>query len=380
MLCNGTLPNMYEFIATATKFHRLLSPGAKMPVYLLMFVTNRCNAACDHCFYWNELNTKIREELTIEEFDRLARNLGPMMQVTFTGGSPELRKDLPDIVERFYQHCRPTNMTFCMLGYSTNRIVSQVEDILHRCPGQKIKIGVSLDGLGEDHDRLRRVNGLFDRAVATIHELARIKRHCSNLRIDVGMTVHGLNYTKVAETARWVHDNLPIDVLKPILVRGNPLNPNTMDDLCGDTYRDIAERDLAWLTDTGKGATVFDYIVRAKERVLRNIVSQTSETGAAPLTCAGGRETAVIYPSGDVAGCELRDDVLGNIRDADFDFRSIWLGKRADDFRSTVGEVDACPGCYHHCFITPAMFRTPTMWPKMVAAAWEIYKGYGKAA
>jgi radical SAM protein with 4Fe4S-binding SPASM domain len=98
------------------------------------------------------------------------------------------------------------------------------------------------------------------------------------------------------------------------------------------------------------------------------------------VTCSGGRETAVIYPAGDVAGCELREDVLGNVRDANFDFRGIWLGRRADVFRSTVGEAKACPGCYHHCFITPALFRVPTMWPKMAAAAWEIYQGYGKAA
>jgi MoaA/NifB/PqqE/SkfB family radical SAM enzyme len=49
---------MYEPVATATRFKRLLAPWPKMPVYLLMFVTNRCNAACDHCFYWSELNTK----------------------------------------------------------------------------------------------------------------------------------------------------------------------------------------------------------------------------------------------------------------------------------------------------------------------------------
>jgi MoaA/NifB/PqqE/SkfB family radical SAM enzyme len=368
---------MRKPIAAATRYGRLLSPGAKMPVYLLMFVTNRCNAACDHCFYWSELNTKVKEELTIEEFDRLARNMGPMMQVTFTGGSPELRKDLPDIVERFYEHCRPTNMTFCMLGHSTNRIISHVEEMMRRCPDQKIKIGISLDGLHEEHDRLRKVDGLFDRACETIRELAKIRKHHPNLRIDVGMTVHGLNLDRVANTAKWVHDNLPIDVLKPILVRGDPLNPETIEGECGEVYHQIAERDLAWLTDTGEGATPFDYIVRAKERVLRQIVTKTSETGVSPVTCAGGRETAVIYPSGDVAGCELRDDVLGNVRAADFDFRSIWLGERAQQFRDTVGEPAACSGCYHHCFITPALFRTPKLWPQMVAAAWDIYRGHG---
>src|SRR5882724_1193083 len=109
----------------ATSLRRLMAPGAQMPVYLLMFVTTRGNAACEHCFYWRELNTKIKQELSVEELDRLAKGLGPMLQVTFTGGSPELRKDLPDVVERFHEHCRPTNMTFCMLGHSTDRILSQ---------------------------------------------------------------------------------------------------------------------------------------------------------------------------------------------------------------------------------------------------------------
>jgi MoaA/NifB/PqqE/SkfB family radical SAM enzyme len=368
---------MSNRLATPRKITRLMAPWPQMPVYLLMFVTTRCNAACDHCFYWSELNTRVKEELTVEEFDRLARNLGPMMQITFTGGSPELRKDLPDIVERFYEHCRPNNVTFCMLGHTTDRIVSQVEEMMRRCPGQKMKIGISLDGLGEDHDRLRKVNGLFERATRTIRELGRIKKHHTNLRIDVGMTVHGLNYEKVGETARWVRENLPVDVLKPILVRGNPLNPDALGELCGETYATIVERDLAFLQATGEGVTAFDYLVRAKEQVARNVITETSETGRTQVTCAGGRETAVIYPRGDVAGCELRDDILGNVREADFDFRSIWMGERASQFRDTVGEVEACTGCYHHCFLSPALFRTPKMWPKMVAAAWDIYRAHG---
>jgi MoaA/NifB/PqqE/SkfB family radical SAM enzyme len=371
---------MLEPLTTATKYRRLLGPGPKMPVYLLMFVTTRCNAACDHCFYWSELNTRVKEELTVEEFDRLARSLGPLLQVTFTGGSPELRKDLPDVVERFYEHCRPTNMTFCMLGHSTDRIVSQVEDMLGRFPRQNLKIGISLDGLGEDHDRLRKVDGLFDRAVRTIRELGRIKTAYPNLRIDVGMTVHGLNYDKVADTAKWVHANLPVDVLKPILVRGNPLNPDALGADCHESYGEIVERDLAWLTDTGEGLTAFDYIVRAKERVQREVIRQTSETGVAPLTCAGGRETAVVYPTGDVAGCELRDDVLGNLREEAFDFRRIWFGEGARAFRATAGSAEPCHGCYHHCFISPALFRTPKMWPRIVAAAWDLHRNYGAAA
>jgi MoaA/NifB/PqqE/SkfB family radical SAM enzyme len=360
----------------AVPIKRLMAPGAQMPIYLLMFVTTRCSARCEHCFYWSELNTKVNEELSVGEFDRLAQNLGPMLQVTFTGGSPEMRKDLPDIVERFYEHCRPTNMTFCMLGNATARIVEQVSTILKRCPGQKVKIGISLDGVGEEHDRLRRIPGLFDRVVATVGELAKLRREYPNLRLDIGMTVHGLNYQTVGETARWVRANLPVDVLKPILVRGNPLNPDTKHEACKTTYLNIVDRDAKWLTGAGKDGvfTAWDFLVHSKERVSRNIVAEISHSSAAPpVVCAGGRETAVVYPTGNVAGCELREDVLGSLRDEQFDFRRIWFGEQARAFRATTGKVAACKGCYHHCFISPAIFRTPKMWTAMAAAAWDIH-------
>jgi MoaA/NifB/PqqE/SkfB family radical SAM enzyme len=355
---------------------KLMAPGVQMPSYLLMFVTNRCNARCEHCFYWRELNTRIKEELSLQEYEALARSLGPMLQITFTGGSPELRPDLPEVVRLFHRHCRPTNMTFCMLGYSTDRILQQVECMLTICPDQRIKIGISLDGLGEEHDRLRGITGLFERVVRTIRGLGELKRSHPNLRLDVGLTVHGLNYNSVEETARWARENLPIDVMKPILVRGDPFNPETKQDVCKTTYLKVVDQDASWL-HRGPHAgrfTPLDYLVHAKESVQRDIIRRTSETGSTGLTCAGGRETAVIYPTGDVGGCELREGLLGNLRDVEFDFRKIWFGDAGQAFRDTVGQDTKCKGCYHHCFIAPALFRTPLMWPRMVDAAWRIYR------
>lgn len=344
---------------------KLMAPGRQKPVYLLNFVTNSCNAACEHCFYWEELNTKKREELTVEEHSKIARSLGPMFQVTFTGGSPELRKDLPDLVYEYHRHCRPANMTFCMLGYNTGRIVEHVEQMLHRCKGQKISIGISLDGLGEEHDEYRKLNGLFDRVVTTIKTLDSLRKFYPNLRLDIGMVVHGLNIHKVENTARWVRENLPIDKLKPILVRGNVPNEETKDDACVGVYADIVDRDRQWLLDRKTTPTYLDRVIHAKENVSRGIIKQISQTNRSPLTCAGGRETAVMYPTGDIAGCEMREDMLGNIREAGYDFKNVWFSPAADAFRDSVNKVPECNGCYHHCFISPAVFRTPAMWPKI---------------
>jgi radical SAM protein with 4Fe4S-binding SPASM domain len=107
-------------------------------------------------------------------------------------------------------------------------------------------------------------------------------------------------------------------------------------------------------------------VIDAKEAVERELIKEIVTKGTAPVACSGARETAVIYPDGRVAGCELRDDIIGSLRETNMDLRPIWFSKNADAFRRTAGHVDVCRGCYHHCFISPAMFRTPTLWPKLL--------------
>ncbi len=352
---------------------KLFTPGAQKPVYLLNFVTNSCNASCDHCFYWEELNTKTKEELSLAEHSEIAKSLGSMMQITFTGGSPELRKDLPELVYEYYKYCRPNNMTFCMLGYNTKRIIEQTTKMLETCVGQQITIGISLDGLHEDHDKNRKLDGLFDRVVKTINELHQLRKSYPNLRIDIGMVVHGLNLEKVEDSAIWVRENLPIDKLKPILVRGNPLNPDSLDEKCINLYDKIVDRDKQWLmSKTQQKLTFVDKVIRAKENVQRDIIKKVSQSKPSGITCSGGRETAVMYPNGNVAGCEMRADLLGNVREFELDFSKVWFSQKAKDFRKTAGIASECTGCYHHCFISPAIFRTVKMWPKLASSIMRL--------
>ena len=46
------------------------------PVSLVHFVTNRCNARCSFCFIDFENPDTFKSELTIEEIEKLVKNLG----------------------------------------------------------------------------------------------------------------------------------------------------------------------------------------------------------------------------------------------------------------------------------------------------------------
>ena len=343
---------------------RLLAPGPQMPVYLLVFVTSRCDARCGHCFYWRDLN-QVKHELSLDEYDALARSAGPVFQITLTGGSPELRSDLPEIAGIFHRRCAPTNMTLCLVGRHTERVVDQVTKILELREGKPLTVGLSLDGVGDDHDRLRGSPGLFDRLLRTFDQLGALKRSAPQLSLSAAIVVSTGNHDKAGETARWAWEHLPIDLLKPILIRGEPKDRELLGPVCQAAYLEIVAQERDRLRQHRD--TLLARVVRAKEAVQRDLISQIATTGHAPLTCAGGRETAVIYPNGAVAGCELRADVLGHLREVGMDLRRIWLGPEADRFRATTGERPECAGCYHHCFISPAIFRSPKLWPKLAS-------------
>ncbi|MEE2783571.1 MAG: hypothetical protein VYE04_09435, partial [Pseudomonadota bacterium] len=42
--------------------------------WMTLFITNYCNARCQHCFYWNELNKK-KTELNLDELTRTFASL-----------------------------------------------------------------------------------------------------------------------------------------------------------------------------------------------------------------------------------------------------------------------------------------------------------------
>ena len=71
----------------------------KRPFDVLLQVTNRCNMKCSFCDFWPNPAPK-GEELTLEEFERIADELSELgtFLISIEGGEPFVRKDIVDVV------------------------------------------------------------------------------------------------------------------------------------------------------------------------------------------------------------------------------------------------------------------------------------------
>ena len=147
-------------------------------------VAERCNLACPHCYYFYQeynggfTNAPFLTEKAADDLPHfLARSLDHLklqqINVVMHGGEPLLLKK-----PRFDALCRSLRETLdplvdLRLSVQTNGVLIDdewVEIFTHR----KVKVGVSIDGKKEQHDRHRpdkRGRGSYDGAVRGLRVL-----------------------------------------------------------------------------------------------------------------------------------------------------------------------------------------------------------------
>ena len=101
------------------------------PGYLIFYVTNRCNFRCNFCFYREQIDQGLKpDELSVEEIKKFTENLGPLVQLSLTGGEVFVRKEFSEISDLFYKNCKPLFVTIPTNASMPKRIYDYYEYFL----------------------------------------------------------------------------------------------------------------------------------------------------------------------------------------------------------------------------------------------------------
>ncbi len=105
--------------------------------------------------------------------------------MTFTGGEPFLRNDLDDLVISAYRHCKPEVITIPTNGMLTERVLAMRSSACAASARQSsIGINLSLDGIGDEHDDIRGVEGNWKLSMETWRQLKELQKQHKNLGAD----------------------------------------------------------------------------------------------------------------------------------------------------------------------------------------------------
>ena len=139
-------------------YARVLTGRVTSPVVLNILVTSVCDMRCVHCFFTEELNDKARKknQLTTDNLQRISETLGGKLPVLIlAGGEPFTRKDLPEVVRAFYENNQLESVYLMSNGGIQQRIMPDVSRILDECPKLNVTVALGIDGLKEDHEKIR---------------------------------------------------------------------------------------------------------------------------------------------------------------------------------------------------------------------------------
>ncbi len=336
------------------------------PIFLVHFITNRCNASCAHCFIFQKKISPryLGKELTLEEIERVVCSLSSsLINVSLTGGEPFLRNDLVKIVNLYAQKAGVKSINISTNGSLPLKIKESVWQMLRQNPETNFTVSLSIDHLGKKHDQNRKFPGLFNYLLKTYRLLEELKS--SKLAVSFNLTVTGKNENDLEEIFKFLTGRLGARGITSTAVRFGH----------GASKTSFKVKNYAFLNrmiDQGflknqlagfqgfKGADFYN----AKNILLRQVVEKTLRKKCPLTSCQAGRLAAVLHANGDVYPCELLDRKIGNLAKFDFNFPRLWQSKKTQEIRCFIRDSGCF--CTYECFWGVNFLADPKFYPAIL--------------
>jgi MoaA/NifB/PqqE/SkfB family radical SAM enzyme len=322
------------------------------PTHAIVAVTYRCNARCLMCDIWKR---KATPEMKPADYGRLPPGL---REVNVTGGEPLLRTDLAEVIKTLQQTCPGVRVIV-----STNGLLPDALDDLLAAT-EEVAVRVSLDGIGELHDKIRGTDGAYEKALRSL-EVCR-KRGVKDLGVCATMTRH--NAGRVRDIYRFAEE-------QGIQFTFTVAHSSGMFFGEKDGERptaDSARRDIEEIGNRLYGSRrIKDWFRAYFVGGLMDVLKGRPR----PIRCRAGLDFFYLDPEGKVYPCHLWDKEMGNI-----------LERPYNDIVTSNPEVikavlRCSKKCWMTCTVAPEMRRKLLLYAAKVSwAKFLHHAGKGRSS
>jgi radical SAM protein with 4Fe4S-binding SPASM domain len=324
----------------------------KEPISIIHFVTNRCNARCEHCFVDINNQSITKNELSLDEIERMTKTFGKsLFNVNLTGGEPFLRKDMFDIAKSYFTNTNIQSLFITTNGFFTDRIQDFLESYVSSNIKGKVTFQFSIDNFEEEHDKNRKVEGLFRKVLDSYHLVKSYKN--VNIMPNICITLAHHNYNNVLKLYTYLK-SLGIDSCTATMMREAGVVKKIDADIKKKLLSAYIELTKIMRKDQLSGVTKgFEKhfqgrLMNSKNILVSTIVAETYKDKKFIVNCSAASLFGVIYANGDVYPCEiLSDKDLGNLRDYDMDFMKLWKNKQTNECKEFIKRTKC--NCTYEC-------------------------------
>ncbi len=351
------------------------------PERMTLFLTNKCNMKCAHCFIIKEIQPTIKM-MTLEEYTILFDSIkGDVSQILITGGEPVLRNDLGEIVVAASKVGKIKTVNIFSNGFMIKKLINHLKFILDNCD-IKINYQTSLDGNEEFHDINRRVPKAFKKTLDSIKEVYKLDKKYPNRFSRVIMTT-AISQSNLGDLSSicditiesganpafvFVRTSEDVFNLNDESLRSGFVPEKNKKDgsikFDNDDYLSVEQMENALKTIKNKiwnqdqGNLAYNY-----NRVTLEAIKNSKKNSLSPLTdeCRMGFDDVIIFADGSVSRCENLNPVL-KLNQYEYDLPKLL---ESNEWKEYMKKSSGC-WCTHDCGLGVSMMKEPPLLKRLV--------------
>jgi hypothetical protein len=203
-----------------------------------------------------------------------------------------------------------------------------------------------------------------------------IQQETGRVNLGIQTTFTSQNQNKMKNVIKGIYEIAKPDNITIALVRGDP-KEKVNENLDIKLYQKAVKyRDELFLSKKMSGHSRFpgNKLATAGRIVLNRKVQEIYETGKYQMPCYSANLSGVMYEEGQVYPCELLDKnhMIGNIRDFDLNFRSLWLSRKTKEEVEFIRKTKCF--CTHECFNSVNILFNPKFYPELLKLSVSMLK------
>jgi len=329
------------------------------PTSAILYLTNKCNLKCTHCFYSAELNNDKKHEMTLEQIQKMVDSFKQTYGILLTGGEPFLRQDIIEVFKILENKFK--TVTVVTNGFFHEKTLKVMTETLERFKFKNFIIRISIDGPQKIHDEIRGVPNSYERAITTLKKLKTLEKKYPNFEIAINAIISSQSHNHLPEL---IKDLIPYQVpISFLITRGSDYGVYKVDK---DISSEIIAKEQVYL-DINKIEQTVETIKKLNEESPYKFWTQNNQqileesirmikTRTKKYTCYAGKIDGVIYENGDVSMCELTKPI-GNLKETNYDFKKLWNSDKANAMRKRIKKCY----CIHGCFLSTSIAVNTTI-------------------
>lgn len=306
------------------------------PTHINFPITDNCNSKCQMCNVWVD---KSENELSPLEIQKIFSDVlfKKVQHFGISGGEPTLRKDLLECIQVILESLPGLkSLSITSHGFHPTKWEKLLPEIIGLCKVRKVffKLNISVDGIGELHEEVRRIEGGWKKVLKTIKVAKK-----NNCPLQLQCTVSKHNVFGVNEVLHFARTNNIELIFRKATSINRLYNSNITEEFFTSNpedsfFSDFLRSDILLKETKNPG----------RRLIYKEIAQRLTEGTNRKAPCHFQNNGVLISAHGEMFHCSIDEKPLGNCR-----VTSPYEIYFSENSRNQLSDLlnTICPQCIH---------------------------------